>query len=92
MKKYIVLCDNHGFQGRYWVKDSEVEFEDDVVPNKHFKLLPNLAAEKKAKETIAEEKAALSQIQRKELKPQPTAAEVMKSQKKASTTRVTEDF
>lgn len=39
MKKYTVLRDCHGFQGRYWSKGTVIELADDVTPPKHFKLV-----------------------------------------------------
>ena len=89
MKKYLVVRTNHGFQGRMWYQDQEVEFEDDVVPPHHFQLLDGKDAAKKAVAEREEEKVALSQHQKKVVKPQPTAGEVLKSQKKV---KAGEDF
>lgn len=82
MKKFLVLRNCHGFQGRYWYKDDVVEFENDVVPPKHFQILDGQADAKKAEEAVVEEKMALSQLQRKQVKPLPTAGTVLKGQKK----------
>lgn len=90
MKKYVVLRTNHGFQGRMWVQDAIVEFENDVVPPRHFKLLENELAVKKVNEEIVNEKTALSQLQKKQVKPLPTAGSVLKTQKKVGDKQ--EDF
>lgn len=81
MKKYRVLRKTHGFQGRMWYQDDIVEFDDDVKPPHHFELLSGKAEVLSAKEKIEEEKTALSQLQRKQVKPLPTAGTVMKKQK-----------
>lgn len=92
MKKFLVLCDTHGFQGKYWHKDDIVEFEDDVAPPKHFQFLDGRAEVLKANEKIADERTALSQVQRKEVKPLPTAGTVLKNQKRMGAQPKTEDF
>ena len=93
MKKYLVLRNTHGFQGRYWYQDAIVEFEDDVVPPHHFQLLSGKAEVLKAEEKIVDEKTALSQMQRKQVKPMPTAGTELKGQKRAGEVPVkTEDF
>lgn len=84
MKKYLVLRTNHGFQGKMWMKDQEVQFEDDIEPPHHFQLLDGGIAAKKAVEAVKIEKEAYSQIQTKAVKPLPTAGSVLKSQKKSS--------
>ena len=81
-KKYLVLRDNHGFQGRMWHKDAVVEFDDDVVPPHHFQCLDGKPAAKAAEAAVVEEKAALSQLAIKAVKPLPTAGKIMKGQKK----------
>ena len=93
MKKYRVLRNTHGFQGKYWHQDDIVEFEDDVIPPKHFELLTGRAEVLSAKEKIEDEKTALSQLQRKQVKPLPTAGQEMKNQKRAGVMPVkSEDF
>lgn len=82
MKKYLVLRTNHGFQGRMWYQDAIVEFDDDVVPPHHFQLMDGKAEAKAAVEKREEEKTALSKMARQAIKPQPTAGEVLKNQKK----------
>lgn len=82
MKKYLVLRNTHGFQGRYFHQDDIVEFEDDVVPPHHFQPLSGQAEVLKAEDKIVDEKTALSQMQRKQVKPMPTAGTVLKNQKR----------
>ena len=91
MKKYLVLRTNHGFQGRMWTEGAVVEFDDDVVPHpKNFKLMDGSKQAQAVVEVMEEQAKTLSEIQRKSLKPQPTAGEVLKKQKKVSVK--SEDF
>jgi hypothetical protein len=88
--KYKVMRDCHGYKGKYWKQDDIVEFDADDTPPRHF--LP-LDGSPKAKEVLRkdeEEKMALSQLAHKSIKPQPTAAKVLRNQKKSS--GVGEDF
>ena len=83
MKRYLVLRDTHGFQGRMWKADSRVEFSDDVTPPaRHFKLLDGKEEAQKAERKLEDEKVALSQAQQKQVKPLPTAGTVLKNQKR----------
>jgi len=90
MKKYLVLRDTHGFQGRMWHKDAIVEFSDDVVPPRHFQALDGGPVAKQVVAAIAEEKTALSQLALKAVKPLPTAGKVMRNQKQVGVKN--EDF
>ena len=92
MKKYRVLRDNHGFQGRYWKAGKVVEFDDDVIPPKHFLLLDGSPVVQKIVKKIEDDKAALSQIALKSIKPTPTAGAVLKNQKKAGVPIPAEEF
>ena len=90
MRKFRVLRNTHGFQGKYWHQDDIVEFEDDVVPPRHFELLNGRAEVLKAHEKIEDEKTALSQLQRKQVKPLPTAGVILRKQKQVGVRQ--EDF
>ena len=90
MKKYLVLRDCHGFQGKMWRKDQEVQFEDDVEPPRHFQLLDGGIAARKAVDAVIIEKESYSQLQKKVVKPLPTAGNALKNQKKSSSHN--EDF
>lgn len=93
MKKYLVLRDSHGFQGRYWHKDAIVEFDDDVQPHpKNFQLLDGGPAAKKAQAVVVDEKQTLSQLAIKAIKPQLTAGQVLRHQKKSGIYPKAEDF
>ena len=81
MIKYLVKNDTYGFRGRYWTKDTIVEFPDDVKPDKlYFEMItkntvmPEGADVQKPMNTFQD---AMSRPYKKE----PTAGEVFKDQK-----------
>jgi hypothetical protein len=80
MRKFLVLVDNYGFRGRYWTKDTVVEFPEDVTPDKRqFELItkntvmPEGADIQKPMNTFADAMA-------RPFKKEPTAGEVFKDQ------------
>jgi len=82
MKKYLVIRTTHGFQGRLWREGTEAEFDDDVVPPRHFQLMDGGVKHKKVVEDLEEKEVALSQIAKKVVKPMPVAGIELKGQKK----------
>ena len=77
MKKYIVLRTCHGYKGAMYHKDQRVEFDDNDTPPHHFQLISNDEVAKEVEKRIVDEKMALSQLQRKIVKPLPTAGQVL---------------